>query len=331
MKKIGILTRRAGFNHGSSLQAYAMAKFISDLGFECKILNYDEYSGNPRWKIRPYIENIQWIFFRPLIYLLAPSKYYYLHIRKQQYTKFAEFEDTFYNLTSPILTNTEALRKASSSFDALVCGSDQIWSPLSYDPVFLFNFLNDNRINTVAYAPSIGVSDIHMISDQQRKLMCKIKYLSCRELQGSEMVKKITLRDCQTVLDPTLMVNSTHWVKMASSIPNVEMEPYIVCYFLGKNVHQTYIDELKHKTGNDKEVQDYVMSFPKSVTFMEKLEDFMEFMIPLYIEEGKISLTIAIGCTGGKHRSVTMTNKLADYLKSCDYTVNVSYRDMGRE
>ena len=76
-----------------------------------------------------------------------------------------------------------------------------------------------------------------------------------------------------------------------------------------------YIDELKHKTGNDKEVQDYVMSFPKSVTFMEKLEDFMEFMIPLYIEEGKISLTIAIGCTGGKHRSVTMTNKLADYLK----------------
>ena len=46
-----------------------------------------------------------------------------------------------------------------------------------------------------------------------------------------------------------------------------------------------YIDELKHKTGNDKEVQDYVMSFPKSVTFMEKLEDFMEFMIPLYIEE----------------------------------------------
>ena len=53
--------------------------------------------------------------------------------------------------------------------------------------------------------------------------------------------------------------------------------------------------------------------------------------VPLYIEEGKISLTIAIGCTGGKHRSVTMTNKLADYLKSCDYTVNVSYRDMGRE
>lgn len=92
-----------------------------------------------------------------------------------------------------------------------------------------------------------------------------------------------------------------------------------------------YIDELKHKTGNDKEVQDYVMSFPTSVTFMEKLEDMMSFMIPLYIEEGKISLSIAIGCTGGKHRSVTMTNRLADYLKTCGYTVNVTYRDIGRE
>ena len=92
-----------------------------------------------------------------------------------------------------------------------------------------------------------------------------------------------------------------------------------------------YIDELKRLTGNDKAVQDYVMSFPTAVKFLEKLEDLMSFMIPLYIEEGKISLTIAIGCTGGKHRSVTMTNKLADYLKSENYDVNVSYRDLGKE
>ena len=92
-----------------------------------------------------------------------------------------------------------------------------------------------------------------------------------------------------------------------------------------------YIDELKHRTGNDKEVQDYVMSFPTSMKFMEKLEDMMSFMIPLYIEEGKVSLSIAIGCTVGKHRSVTMTNKLADYLKSKDYSVNVTYRDIGKE
>lgn len=92
-----------------------------------------------------------------------------------------------------------------------------------------------------------------------------------------------------------------------------------------------YIDELKHKTGNDKDVQDYVMSFKTAEEFMEKLQDMMSFMIPLYIEEGKVSLSIAIGCTGGKHRSVTMTNRLADYLKTLDYSVNVTYRDIGRE
>lgn len=92
-----------------------------------------------------------------------------------------------------------------------------------------------------------------------------------------------------------------------------------------------YIDDLKHKTGNDKEVQDYVMSFKTAEEFMEKLQDMMAFMIPLYIEEGKVSLSIAIGCTGGKHRSVTMTNRLADYLKKLDYSVQVTYRDIGKE
>ncbi len=92
-----------------------------------------------------------------------------------------------------------------------------------------------------------------------------------------------------------------------------------------------YIDELKPKTGNDKEVQDYVMSFPTAVGFMEKLNDMMEYLVPLYIEEGKGELTVAIGCTGGKHRSVTMANKLGEYLEGLGYNVNLNYRDIGRE
>lgn len=92
-----------------------------------------------------------------------------------------------------------------------------------------------------------------------------------------------------------------------------------------------YVDELKHKTGNDKDVQDYVMSSSSSVKFMDKLYDMMEFLIPLYLEEGKLSLTVAIGCTGGKHRSVTMANKLGEFLKRLGYSVEMLYRDIGRE
>ncbi len=92
-----------------------------------------------------------------------------------------------------------------------------------------------------------------------------------------------------------------------------------------------YIEELKSKTGNDKVVRDYVMQFDESKAFMDKLKDMMRFLIPLYIKEGKTSLTIAIGCTGGKHRSVTMTNLLGEYLQALGYNANCVYRDIGKE
>lgn len=89
-----------------------------------------------------------------------------------------------------------------------------------------------------------------------------------------------------------------------------------------------YVDKLKQKTGNDKEVQDFVMSAESSKKFLKKLQEIIKFLLPLYIEEGKNSLTISVGCTGGKHRSVTMANKLADALSG--YNVNVIHRDIKR-
>lgn len=89
-----------------------------------------------------------------------------------------------------------------------------------------------------------------------------------------------------------------------------------------------YVDELKDKTGNDKEVQDYVMSTKAAADFMDKLCGMIKFLIPLYIEEGKSSLTVCIGCTGGKHRSVTMANRLAEALEGKN--VNIIHRDILR-
>lgn len=90
-----------------------------------------------------------------------------------------------------------------------------------------------------------------------------------------------------------------------------------------------YIDELKHKTGNDREVQDYVMGFEESHVFMDKLVDMVEFLIPNYVKEGKYRLVIAIGCTGGKHRSVTLANNLFARLKDQGgYGVTLHHRDV---
>ncbi len=90
-----------------------------------------------------------------------------------------------------------------------------------------------------------------------------------------------------------------------------------------------YIEELKHLTGNDKPVQDYVLSFSDAQIFLDKLKDMLEFLLPGYVNEGKHQLVVAIGCTGGKHRSVTLANELYNRMKNMDnYGVSVSHRDV---
>lgn len=89
-----------------------------------------------------------------------------------------------------------------------------------------------------------------------------------------------------------------------------------------------YIEELKSFTGNDKNVQDYVMGFDTTSTFIDKLKDMLFFLLPHYIKEGKSNLVISIGCTGGKHRSVTISNHIASILSNENYRVLLNHRDV---
>ena len=90
-----------------------------------------------------------------------------------------------------------------------------------------------------------------------------------------------------------------------------------------------YVDDLKHKTGLTREVQDYVMGFEASRVFLEKLEDMVEFLLPHYVVEGKNQLVIGIGCTGGQHRSVTLAEQLYRYLsRHEEYGLKIEHRDI---
>lgn len=89
-----------------------------------------------------------------------------------------------------------------------------------------------------------------------------------------------------------------------------------------------YIEELKHQTGNDAAVQKYVMSFDEARQFLAKLEDMLTFLIPGYVNEGKHQLVVAIGCTGGQHRSVTLANELYKKMKDTgNFGLALSHRD----
>ena len=91
-----------------------------------------------------------------------------------------------------------------------------------------------------------------------------------------------------------------------------------------------YIEELRFQTGLDKAVSDYVFSFPQSLEFLNRVTDLLTFSLPLYADEGKTGLVIAIGCTGGHHRSVAIAHALANALRERQYPVTEVHRDMGR-
>ncbi len=91
-----------------------------------------------------------------------------------------------------------------------------------------------------------------------------------------------------------------------------------------------YVKELKNHTGLESCVSDFVLKFEQSTELLKKLKDLLDFLIPLYIQEGKSQLVISFGCTGGKHRSVTFAEAIYKYLNGKDYSCRISHRDVGK-
>lgn len=91
-----------------------------------------------------------------------------------------------------------------------------------------------------------------------------------------------------------------------------------------------YIPDLRHLTGENPKVRDFVLSYQMTKDFIQKTEDLLAFCLPSYVDEGKTNLVIAIGCTGGKHRSVAIASELGEFTSRKGYTTVVSHRDLGR-
>lgn len=92
-----------------------------------------------------------------------------------------------------------------------------------------------------------------------------------------------------------------------------------------------YYDELKHKTGLDKEVADFVLSFEQANEFLRRITELLEFSLPMYTDEGKSQLVVAIGCTGGKHRSVTFAQAICTALKHKGIHAIANHRDISKD
>ena len=147
-----------------------------------------------------------------------------------------------------LASSPEELVKFGNSFDVFICGSDQIWSPYLMNPPYFFSFVPDNKPK-IAYAPSFGVTST---SAKKEKMICdfvkRFDYVSVREKQGSDFLKKITGNEYSVMVDPTMLLERKDWEKCIGE--RIEKEKYIFCYMLTYNAK--YVNAVKEYADKNK-------------------------------------------------------------------------------
>jgi UPF0042 nucleotide-binding protein len=107
----------------------------------------------------------------------------------------------------------------------------------------------------------------------------------------------------------------------------LDVDLVLDCRFLP---NPNWVEELRPRTGHDPEVRDYVLGFPETGAFLERLDHLLDLLLPGYVEEGKAYLTVALGCTGGRHRSVVISEEVATSLRRRGFEPRVHHRDVDR-
>ncbi|MCR5655042.1 MAG: RNase adapter RapZ [Lachnospiraceae bacterium] len=193
------------------------------------------------------------------------------------------------------------------------------------DPVLIKRYKESRRVHP------IKADSIEECIAKERKILAKLKKradyvidtttLLTRELK--EELEKIFMdnADYNSLMVQVMSFGFKHGIPLdADLVLDVRFLP-----------NPFYVDELKTKTGLDKEVQDYVLGFSEAHAFLDKTLDLLRFLIPNYIKEGKTRLVICVGCTGGKHRSITLAQEIYKRLQvDANYGLTIFHRDVGR-
>lgn len=218
-------------NFGTVLQAYALHSAIEGLGYQVFMVNYDPTvaQGAPArdsWRKARV--------FRPLSVAKHAVLGDLLLSDSSREALFEDFISEMMNLTSPVrLDGSVREKEVIASFDAFVCGSDQIWSPRFYDPHYYLDFVDDPH-KRIAYAPSFGCDRIedNDLATRIAGHLANFANLSVREGSGAEIIRGLIGKEATIAIDPTLLLREEQWSELASDdgVPN---EPYCLCYFLG--------------------------------------------------------------------------------------------------
>ena len=233
--RIGIVTWYKNGNFGGTLQAYALMKTLQGFGYDVEFINYDTSN-----KLVDFMRHRA--FDVRFFHSGRSRRAIWGFVRK-------ELSET------PIFKDIQDVSQYSTQkFDAVICGSDQIWSSLSgVSPFYFLQFVNSQK--RIAYAPSIGLNKIKPeYLDVFAEYVSSIPFLSVRETQGAEYIKSVTGKSAEVVLDPTLLIDKAGWnnVMSVEALKRYKLTQgrYIFCYFLGDDSnYRAYVDALSAKTG----------------------------------------------------------------------------------
>lgn len=220
-KKIGILTWHYYKNYGSGLQAFALQETIVRLGYDVSLINY-----RMRITKSTFIKTLVKKIMRYTIAKINNKAYNIAvnntHIYQQRYLK----------QTAPF-TDPAELGTLSREYDCLVYGSDQIWAPNVYKPIYMGGYVAPG-VRKISYAASIGLNDIpDDLVETYISNLSSYHSVAVREQEGKELLKSRCGIEATVVLDPTLMIDAETYKKMQRPVRGVKGK-YVFCYFLNK-------------------------------------------------------------------------------------------------
>lgn len=229
MKKVGIMTWFRYINYGTALQATALYKIVKQLGYQPFMIDYtpkgktvEQKNVTAKYVAEKCIKKVRNHNMESVAADVEKRFHYYIH-------------ETF-AISEPCKTYPE-LEELSEKCNAVICGSDQIWSPLCFDPNYFLPFVDSKK--KIAYAPSIGSSVISnkFTADKMTTLISEFNFLSVREQKGADIIKQLTGLKAKVVVDPTLLIDVEEWKASActTSVETQMPEHYILGYFLGDN------------------------------------------------------------------------------------------------
>lgn len=246
--KIGIITITNGENYGNRLQNYATHTVLSSLGFDVETIKNTTGVYNQSW-IKFRIYNIMTKIYTHI--KCRNIKRLNIHIRRTAFNRFTQK----YIKQSPYTVSKDNVPKnIENDYDYFVCGSDQIWNPNFYfnSSVEFLTFAKPGQ--RIAYCASFGVSHIQdEYIEKYRKWINGMDYLSVREDAGAKIIKDLTNRTAEVLVDPTLMLTKEQWLSVSHRPKNLINKKYILTYFLGNKSSKinSYINKIAKSNNYD--------------------------------------------------------------------------------